>query len=159
MKVTLELRSTAFEEGGMIPAKHTCDGADISPPLTWTGAPEGTESLVLIVEDIDSVKGIWSHWVVYELPPQANRLEEGIHPSKSLAEGGLQGRNDFDNIGYGGPCPSDGKAHRYAVRLHVLSKRLGLGPGATREQVLDSMEGAVIEQVSLVSRYMRLADR
>ncbi len=157
--MTLELRSTAFEAEEMIPAQHTCDGKDVSPPLTWLGVPEGTEGLTLILEDIDSVKGVWSHWVLYDVPSNVNKLPEGVSPAKSLPWGGVQGRNDFDNIGYGGPCPSDGKAHRYVVRLYALDKRLELAPGKRREEVLEAIEGHVIDEAELMGRYMRLADR
>jgi hypothetical protein len=143
----------------MIPAEHTCDGEDVSPPLTWLGVPEGVQSLTVILEDIDSVKGVWSHWVLYDVPPGVNKLPEGVSPAKSLPWGGVQGRNDFDNIGYGGPCPSDGKAHRYVVRLYALDQRLELEPGKRREEVLEAIEGHVIDETELMGRYMRLADR
>ena len=143
----------------MIPFKHTCDGDDVSPPLAWMGAPEGTESLTLILEDIDSVKGVWSHWVLYDVPADVNALAEGISPAKSLPWGGVQGVNDFEEIGYGGPCPSDGKTHRYVARLFALDERLGLDPGATREEVLERIEGHALEEAELMGRYRRLADR
>jgi Raf kinase inhibitor-like YbhB/YbcL family protein len=157
--MALKLRSTAFQRGGMIPPQYTCDGDGVSPPVTWLGVPDDAESLVLILEDIDSVKGVWSHWVVYDIPPGVNALPEGVRPSKSLSQGGVQGRNDFDNIGYGGPCPSDGKAHRYVLRLYALDTELGLEPGATREDILDSIEGHVIREVDLMGRYALLEDR
>ena len=157
--MALELRSTAFEEGEMIPAKHTCDGDDVSPPLVWAGTPEETESLALILEDIDSVKGVWSHWVVYGMPPDVNALEEAVAPAKTLPGGGVQGVNDFGNVGYGGPCPSDGKTHRYVVRLLALEEALDPGPGATREEVLERIEGHVLYEAELVGHYRRLADR
>ena len=157
--MTLELRSTAFEAGEIIPATHTCDGEDVSPPLTWLGVPEGTEGLALILEDIDSVKGVWSHWVLYNVPPNVNKLPEGVSPAKSLPWGGVQGRNDFDNVGYGGPCPSDGKTHRYVVRLYALDERFELAPGKRREEVLKAIQGHVIDEAELMGRYMRLADR
>jgi hypothetical protein len=155
----LQLRSTAFESEDRIPAKHTCDGADVSPPLAWVGTPDDTESITLILEDIDSVEGVWSHWVVYDLPPDLHRLREAVSPAETLSQGGAQGRNDFDNIGYGGPCPSDGKAHRYVVRIYALDTKLDLEPGARREEVLDALEGHVIEQAELTGHYGRLADR
>lgn len=157
--MALELRSTAFQDGEMIPPQYTCDGDDTSPPLTWIGVRDDAESLALILEDIDSVKGVWSHWVVYGLPPDVNALMEGVPPARSLPAGGLQGRNDFDNIGYGGPCPSDGNVHRYVVRLYALDAELGLDPEATRADVLSAMEGHVLEQAELMGRYSLLADR
>lgn len=157
--MAFELRSTAFEDGEMIPAEHTCDGDDLSPTLTWMGAPEETESLAVIFEDIDSVKGVWSHWVLYDVPPDMNTLPAEIRPARTLPWGGVQGRNDFDAIGYGGPCPSDGKTHRYLAHVYALGQRLGLAPGATREEVLATMDGKVIDEAELTGRYRRLADR
>jgi hypothetical protein len=157
--MALELRSTAFQNGEMIPSQYTCDGDDVSPPMTWLGVPAEAESLVLILEDIDSVKGVWSHWVVYDVPPGVNALPEGVRPSRSLSRGGVQGRNDFGNIGYGGPCPSDGKVHRYVFRLYALDTELSLDPGATREDVLGRIEGHVIDETELMGRYTLLADR
>jgi len=157
--MALEVRSTAFRNGEMIPPEYTCDGEDVSPPVTWLGVPDDTESLALILEDIDSVEGVWSHWVVFNILPGVNTLPEAVPPSKSLSGGGAQGRNDFDNFGYGGPCPSDGKTHRYVLRLYALDAALGLEPGATREEVLDHMEGHVLQKNELMGRYRRLADR
>jgi hypothetical protein len=143
----------------MIPSNYTCDGEDMSPPLTWVGVPDEVESLVLILEDVDSVKGVWSHWVVYDLPPDASGLAEDVAPTELLPWGGIHGRNDFGSIGYGGPCPSDGKPHRYVIRLYALDRPLGLTPGATREEVLRSIEGHVIVEAGLMGRYLRLVDR
>jgi len=157
--MTLELTSTAIVEGEMISSQYTCDGDDVSPPLTWVGVPDQTERLALVLEDIDSVKGVWSHWVVYDMPPEGKELSEGVSPTFPRPGGGLEGRNDFGNIGYGGPCPSDGKTHRYVVRLYALDRRLGLTPGATREEVLERIEGHIIEEAELMGRYRRLADR
>jgi len=157
--MALELRSTAFQDGEMIPSEQTCDGEDISPPLAWTGVREGTESLAVLMEDIDSVKGVWAHWVVYGIPSDVNALIERIPPAKTLPVAGLQGRNDFDAMGYGGPCPSDGKEHRYVIHLYALDEELALEPDATREALLAEMEGHVIEQADLMGRYKRLEDR
>jgi Raf kinase inhibitor-like YbhB/YbcL family protein len=157
--MALEIRSTAFEDGEMIPSQYTCDGDDVSPPLTWLGVSEEAKSLALIFEDIDSVEGVWSHWVVFDVPPDVNMLPEAVSPSKTLSKGGAQGRNDFGNFGYGGPCPSDGKTHRYVIRLYTLDTELGLEPGATREEVLDCVEGHILQQSELMGRYRRLADR
>ena len=157
--MAIELRSTAFEREDMIPALYTCDGENVSPPLTWVGVSDRTESLALVLEDSDSVKGVWSHWVVYDMPAEVDKLPEGVSPTFPWPGGGREGRNDFGNIGYGGPCPSDGKTHRYVVRLYALDVLLGLIPGATREEVLESLEGHVIEEARLMGRYRRLADR
>lgn len=157
--MSLQLRSPAFKDGEMVPSRHMCDGENVSPPLAWTGIPEETESLALIMEDIDSVKGVWSHWVLYNVSPDVPALEAGVRPSMSLSWGGVQGRNDFDRIGYGGPCPSDGTSHRYVICLYAVDKSLELAPGATREEVLQGIAGRVIDEARLTCRYMRLADR
>jgi len=157
--MTFELRSTAFEEGKMIPSRHTCDGDDVSPPLVWEGIPDETESLVVIMEDIDSVKDVWSHWVLYNVPPTIHTLAEDLPPSELFLWDGKHGRNDFDDIGYGGPCPSDGKAHRYVLRLYALDVPLEHAPGATREEILDQIDGHIVEETELMAPYKRLADR
>lgn len=157
--MALALQSAAFGEGELIPSRHTCDGVNSSPPLTWTRVPDEAKSLALILEDIDSVKGTWSHWVLYDLPPDVEALPGAIPPSEPLLWGGFQGQNDFDEVGYGGPCPSDGKTHRYVVRLYALDQELGLDPGVRREVVLDAIEGHVIEEAELMGHYTRLADR
>jgi hypothetical protein len=157
--MAMTLRSTAFQRGEMIPSEYTCDGENVSPPLTWGDVPEGTMSLALVMEDIDSVEGTWSHWVLYNLPPAVKALPEAVAPSETLIAGGSQGHNDFDELGYGGPCPSDGETHRYVVRLYALDAPLDLAPGAARAQVLERVEGHILEAVELLGRYRRLADR
>ena len=157
--MALELRSVAFEEGAMMPSRYTCDGDDVSPPLAWTDVPDAAASLALIMEDVNSVKGVWSHWVVYDIPTEVNAFADRIPPAATLPSGGFQGRNDFDDVGYGGPCPSDGKEHRYVFRLYALDMRLQLGAGATRVQVLSAVEGHVIERGEREARYQRLKDR
>jgi Raf kinase inhibitor-like YbhB/YbcL family protein len=155
----LELESAAFLEGEMIPPLYTCDGEDTSPPLRWTGVPDGTASLAIILEDVDSVKGVWSHWVVFDIPPATRVLAAGLSRAEAFAWGARQGRNDFGQIDYGGPCPTDGKAHRYVLHLYALDGELDLAPGRTRHELLERLDGHVIEEVVLSGRYMRLADR
>ncbi|MFQ5751652.1 MAG: YbhB/YbcL family Raf kinase inhibitor-like protein, partial [bacterium] len=108
----IKITSKAFEEGGMIPDKYTCDGADISPPLKWESIPDSTRSLALISDDPDAPMGTWVHWVVYNLPATKRELPENVPPRETLADGTKQGKNDFGKIGYGGPCPPGG-THRY----------------------------------------------
>jgi hypothetical protein len=157
--MSLELKSSAFDQGDMIPDRYTCDGENISPPLVWKGVPEGTESLALIMEDIDSVQGIWSHWVLVNIPPDVHLLPEGVPAAATLLEGRIQGQNDFEEIGYGGPCPSDGRSHRYEIRLFALNEIPDFAPGGTREDVLEEVEGSVIEETVLSGYYQRFADR
>lgn len=141
----MEITSTAFDEGGSIPAKYTCDGRDISPPLSWSGVPPGTESLVLIVDDPDAPGGTFIHWVLYDVPPGTEGLGEG-------ESAGSAGSNDFGDKGYGGPCPPSG-THRYRFQLFALDSELGLETGASRQRVEDAMEGHMIASDRLTGRY------
>ena len=108
----MELKSSAFEAGGMIPKKYTCDGPDVSPPLSWSDIPAKAKSLALIADDPDAPMGTWVHWVAWNIPPEARGLEEGVPKKDSLPNGMKQGTTDFRSIGYGGPCPPSG-THRY----------------------------------------------
>ena len=151
----MNLTSKAFEAGEMIPIKYTCQGENVSPPLEWTKVPKEAKSLALICDDPDASSsfGPFSHWVVYDIPADRSQLEEGIERDGRLPEGGLQGRNDFGNIGYGGPCPPRGETHRYYWRLFALDEPCELGPGATRQQVLDWAINHTIEQSELVAQF------
>ena len=153
--VTLALTSTAFQEGGTIPQQYTCDGEDISPPLAWSAPPAGTKSLALVCDDPDAPGRTWVHWVVYDLPPSVTLLAEGLPPDEQLAGGGTQGTTDFGRIGYGGPCPPQGPAHRYFFKLYALDADLGLPAGATKKELLKAMEGHVLAEGQLVGRYQR----
>src|SRR5881409_1292852 len=111
--MAFELESSAFKAGETIPRKHTCDGQDLSPPLAWTEPPAGTKSLALVCDDPDAPTGTWVHWVLWDVPPTARGLPEGVPPSAKLEDGTRQGTNDFKKSGYGGPCPPRGAPHRY----------------------------------------------
>ncbi len=152
--MTIKITSTAFEEGGMIPRRYTCDGDDISPPLAWTGAPAETRSFALISDDPDAPVGTWVHWVIYNLPASASELHEAVPPEKDLKNGARQGRNDFRKIGYGGPCPPGG-THRYYFKLYALDIVLNLPAGATKADLLKATEGHVLDQGQLMGRYKR----
>jgi Raf kinase inhibitor-like YbhB/YbcL family protein len=145
------VKSTAFKEDHPIPVRHTADGDDVSPPLTWSGVPHGTRSLVLLCEDPDAPRGTWSHWVLYGLPPETRELAEGAAPPA----GALQGTNDFGKPGYGGPSPPPGSPHRYYFKLTALSVELKLAAGAKREDVLKAMEGHVLGEGWLMGTYGR----
>ena len=118
------ISSTAFESGGDIPRKFTCDGADLSPELSWTETPPGTASFALIADDPDAPSGTWTHWVLFDLPAATTSLAEGVTRIDELPGGERQGRNDFRRIGYNGPCPPPGKPHRYFFKLHALDTTL-----------------------------------
>ncbi len=154
------LRSSAFENRDEIPERYTCEGDDISPPLTWQNVPEGTESLVLIVDDPDAPNGTFTHWVVYNIPPLTNALPEGFSPREDQAEGAQEdlreGRNDFGKVGYGGPCPpTRDDAHRYHFRLYALDTNLNLAPGANRGQLFELMHDHVLDETELVGAFER----
>lgn len=148
------IMSAAFQEGGIIPVKYTCDGQDISPPLSWNGVPDNARSLALISDDPDAPMGTWVHWVVYDIPPDQTGFEEGITRDALGQEGILQGTTDFRRQEYGGPCPPSG-THRYYFKLYALGEELNLGKGATKKQVIAAMEGKILVQAELMGRYSR----
>lgn len=150
----IKILSEAFEEGGMIPIKYTCDDVDVSPPLEWDSVPEGTMSLALISEDPDAPAGTWTHWVIFNLPANIRELPEDVPKQRMLKNGAKQGLNDFGRIGYGGPCPPGG-THRYYFGLYALNAKIDLEAGATKEQLLKAMEGHVLAEGQLMGRYKR----
>jgi Raf kinase inhibitor-like YbhB/YbcL family protein len=150
----IKVSSASFEEGEMIPAKHTCDGEDISPPLAWDSIPEGTKTLALVCDDPDAPMGTWVHWVLFNLPADISELTEDIPPERELESGAKQGTNDFRRIGYGGPCPPGG-THRYYFKLYALDAELDLEPGARKQQVLEAMEGHILAEGQLMGKYSR----
>jgi len=150
----LKIKSSAFNEGDMIPKKYTCDGANISPPLAWDSVPMNTKSLALISDDPDAPVGTWVHWVIYNIPPTIKELPENIPPHNTIENGAQQGTNDFRLIGYGGPCPPRG-THRYYFKLYALDKVLDSEPGLTKAHLLKAMEGHIVAQGQLMGRYQR----
>ncbi|HLB82369.1 MAG TPA: YbhB/YbcL family Raf kinase inhibitor-like protein [Gemmatimonadales bacterium] len=154
--MTFSLTSTAFTEASAIPAKHTCDGADVSPPLAWSGAPEGTVSFALIADDPDAPAGTWVHWVMYNLPAATAELPENVAKVETLDLGGArQGRNDFHRPGYGGPCPPPGPAHHYVFSLFALDTMLQLRSAAQKKDVEAAMQGHTLGMAQLVGTYAR----
>ncbi|MEH2309071.1 YbhB/YbcL family Raf kinase inhibitor-like protein [Nostoc sp.] len=155
-KLTTERKSmkleSVFESNSQIPAKYTCDGADISPTLSWDEPPKETQSLALIVDDPDAPRYTFVHWVLYDIPPTVRQLPEHITATKTLPSAGVQGKNDFGKLGYGGPCPPS-STHRYFFKLYALDKNLGLPPGATKEQILQAMKGHILATAELIGRY------
>lgn len=149
----MDLMSSAFTSGDTIPNKYTCDGENISPPLSWTGVPEDTAALVLVVDDPDAPNGVFTHWVLYNMAPDRRALDEGISPG-NVGDVGSEGRNNFGNQRYDGPCPPTGPAHTYYFRLYALDAPLDLPAGATRAQVLDEMHN-VLAHTELLGRYRR----
>lgn len=153
-EMKINVGSIAFTEGGMIPRQYTCDGEDMSPPLSWSGIPEGTKSIAIIADDPDAPGGMWVHWVVYNLPPDLKGLPENVPAQKTLANGGIQGMTDFRRIGYGGPCPPSG-THRYFFKVYALDAVLDLDPGAIKKRLLNAMEGHILAEGELMGKYRR----
>ena len=151
----IELSSSAFQEGETIPKQYTGDGKNISPPLRWAAPPQGTESFALICDDPDAPRGTWVHWVLFNLPPDQRQLSEAVPPQEELADGAKQGKNDFRNIGYGGPAPPPGKPHRYFFKLYALDRQLDLKPGVTKGELETALKGHVLAEGQLMGRYGR----
>jgi Raf kinase inhibitor-like YbhB/YbcL family protein len=152
--MSLKITSKAFANGEMIPSKYTCDGPNTSPALTWSGLPEGTKELALIVDDPDAPSGLFVHWVIYHISPTITELEEGIPPAETLPNGARQGTNGFHKIGYGGPCPPSG-THRYFFHLYALNTQLALHAGASRADFDAAMSGHTLEKAELMGRYKK----
>ncbi|HPA83664.1 MAG TPA: YbhB/YbcL family Raf kinase inhibitor-like protein [Deltaproteobacteria bacterium] len=150
MKVT----SQAFADGEMIPAKYTCNGENVSPPIAWQRVPEGTRSITIIAEDPDAPMGNWVHWVYYDIPPEISGLPEDIPAEEKPGPGGTQGINDALTIGYIGPCPPSG-IHRYYFRIYAVDTELDLPPGANSQEVLQAMEGHLLGMGELMGRFRR----
>jgi len=149
-----QLQSDVFEAGGPIPSKFTCDGQDVSPPLSWDGVPEGAQSLALVMEDPDAPAGIWVHWVLYNIPVVSRGLTEGVPADEELPDGSRSGINSWRRSGYGGPCPPGG-THRYFFRLYAIDAQLDLAPGATKEGLLTAIQGHVVGQTEIMGTYGR----
>jgi len=150
------IASPAFTQNGKIPSRYTCDGENLSPALAWSGVPEGTKSLALIVADPDAPdpaapKMTWVHWVLYNIPPDERGLNEGV---AELPAGTLQGRNDWKRAGYGGPCPPIG-SHRYFFKLYALDTVLGDLENPSMGKLEKSLQGHVIAEAELVGLYQR----
>jgi len=152
---SMEITSSAFRSNGNIPRANSCDGADLSPPLAWQNAPSGSATFALIVDDPDAPAGIWVHWLLYELPGSAKEIAAGIARSEILPSGAKQGINDFGRVGYGGPCPPPGTAHRYSFKLYALDTHVTLKARATKNQLLDAIQGHTIGAAEIVGHYRR----
>ena len=150
----IKIISTAFEDGGMIPSKYTCDGEDISPPLHWEAVPDGTASIAIISDDPDAPVGTWVHWVLFNLPPDTKELKEKFPDDETLPDGTRQGITDFGATGYGGPCPPSG-THRYYFKIYALDKKIDVATIVDKTQLLQEMEGHIIGQGQLIGKYQR----
>ena len=153
--MTLILSSAAFQQQDNIPPKYTCQGEDISPPLAWSEPPKGTHSYTLIVDDPDAPNNVFTHWLIYNIPASITELSEGLPANAKLPNGLLQGKNDFGNTGYGGPCPPPGSPHRYRFTLYALDQALDIEPVASKAQLLTAIEGHILEQYKLTGLFQR----
>jgi hypothetical protein len=153
--MNIQVSSAAFAEGKEIPIQHTGQGKDTSPPLQWSGVPTGAKSLALIADDPDAPVGTWTHWVLFDLPPTTTELAADTPKSQFLPGGAKQGMNDFRRLGYGGPLPPPGKAHRYFFKLYALDKALDLKSGATKKEVEAAMKGHILAEGQLMGTYQR----
>jgi Raf kinase inhibitor-like YbhB/YbcL family protein len=151
---SMKIISSSFNHEDMITTKYTCDGQNISPPLSWSGAPEKTKSLALICDDPDAPAGTWVHWVFFDIPATVNSLQEKVSRQEEIAGLGKNGKNSSGRYGYDGPCPPGG-THRYYFKLYALDTMLNLKAGLTKEELLKAMKGHVLEEVQLMGRYKR----
>ncbi|MDX1688801.1 MAG: YbhB/YbcL family Raf kinase inhibitor-like protein [Candidatus Promineifilaceae bacterium] len=152
----MNLSSASFESDETIPTRHTCDGQNVSPSLSWDSVPEGTEALVLVCDDPDAPGGVFTHWLLYNISPELRALPEGLSPVGETDEYGVEGRNDFGNLRYEGPCPPAGPAHRYYFRLYAVDAPLELTAGASRQQLFDALsEREVLDETDLLGRHGR----
>jgi Raf kinase inhibitor-like YbhB/YbcL family protein len=151
----LDVKSTAFAEGASIPQKYTGDGDDVSPALKWSEPPPNTKSFAVICDDPDAPRGIWVHWVLFNVPGNQRELAEAVPSQEQLPSGAKQGTNDFGNVGYGGPAPPRGKPHRYFFKVYALDAALDLAPGVSKAQIVAAMKGHVLAEGQFMGKYAR----
>ena len=153
--MAVSLSSPSFKNGMKIPSRFTCQGEDFSPALEWSGVPENALSLVLIMDDPDAPGSVFTHWVLFNLPPDKRGLPENVPPLFKFPDCSLHGKNDFGRIGYGGPCPPAGYPHNYRFTLYALSKRLEMSSGTSKQQVLDAAREHMLDSGRLIGSYQR----
>jgi hypothetical protein len=151
----MRLFSSSFQDGSQIPAQFTCSGSGLSPQLAWNAPPAAAASFALIVTDPDAPQRTFTHWVIYDLPAETRDLNEGVPEIGRLPDGALQGRNDFGEFGYGGPCPPPGSPHHYIFTLYALDTKLNLPAGDKRAQVEAAMQGHILASCRLVGLFQR----
>ena len=153
--MAFELKSAACTPGGRITKKYTADGSDVSPPLEWSEPPPATKSFAIICDYPDAPVGNWVHWLLWGLPAEFRSLEENVPKQETLPNGAKQGRNDFKRIGYGGPAPPRGPAHRYFFKLYALDSVPDLKPGASKAELERAMKAHVLAESELIGTYSR----
>lgn len=153
--MVLSVSSPAFQEGGRIPVKYTCEGQDTSPQLSWSEPPAGTQSFALITDDPDAPGGVFTHWVLFNIPSDSRGLPEAVTTQAELPTGALQGKNDFGRVGYGGPCPPPGRPHRYQFTIYAVNQSLELKAGVSKKQLINAIQGHILAQGQLTGIYQR----
>lgn len=153
--MSFSIYSRAFQEGNSIPVVHSCDGDDISPPLSWEDVPKGAVSLALIMDDPDAPNGTFTHWILYNIPTSTEKLEKIVPIQKKLDNGMMQGQNDFGKIGYGGPCPPQGEEHRYYFRLLALNNKLQPESANSRADFNEAIKDHILEETTYYGVYRR----
>lgn len=151
--MALVLKSPAFENGREIPVKYTCQGEDLSPPLEWSGEVSGVKEWAITCEDPDAPMGTWIHWVLYGIPAEVHRLEEGV-PKRAVIPQGRHGKNSWGRADWGGPCPPSGR-HRYFFTLYALKEPLGLPAGASWEEFQKALKGRILEKAQWMGTYQK----
>lgn len=154
--LALEIKSPVFTNGDEINSQYSCEADDISPALSWSEVPSGTKSLALICEDLDSPSKVWSHWVVFNIPADKTGLGEDVPKTGTLSDATVQGVNDFGRVGYNGPCPPPNGVHHYYFRLYALDDKLLLDKNATREMLLEAIQGHVIAEAQTYCTYQNM---
>ncbi|HVW99557.1 MAG TPA: YbhB/YbcL family Raf kinase inhibitor-like protein [Candidatus Babeliaceae bacterium] len=150
------LHSPAFAQSGYIPRIYTCDHnhQDVSPELEWQDIPNGTQSLALIVDDPDAPNGVYTHWIIFNIPANSNHIARGVPATATLTDGSRQGTNSANKIGYTSPCPPTG-THHYHFKLYALDTLLDLEPGITKQQLETALQGHIIDNAELIGLYRR----
>lgn len=153
-KSEIKVTSVAFKEGQPIPRQYTCNGVNVSPPIEWSGVPKAAKTIAVVADDPDAPAGTWVHWVLYNLPAENIGLVENVPADETLKAGGFQGKNDFEKIGYGGPCPPSG-THHYFFKVYAVDAELPLKAGATKADLETALSGHVMTQGQLMGTYQR----
>ncbi|MFC1877221.1 YbhB/YbcL family Raf kinase inhibitor-like protein [Thermodesulfobacteriota bacterium] len=154
--MTLKLLSTEFNDGDGVPTKFTCEGDDVSPPLKWTNPPLDTKSFAIILEDPEDATapgGVFTHWTIFNIPSDTMELAENFSAKGKVPKGAKEGKNDFEKIGYGGPCPDGSGKHKYRFTIYSLDQKLSLGSGISKTKLLESIQGHIIDQAELRGIY------
>lgn len=152
--MAIKVTSSVFQDGEMIPSRYTCDGQDVSPPISWQGLGDHTVTVALICDDPDAPMGTWVHWVVWNIPADAGGFDEAVPANEQLENGARQGITSFGRAGYGGPCPPSG-THRYYFKVYALDTELDIPADSNKEDLLAAMEGHILAQGQIMGRYAR----